>query len=155
MKKMKRTHLLLVLAVTIPLLVLQFSCATVEKKQAEEAPVEKADEMPAAAEEAPAEKAVEMPAEAEEAPEAAQLLADTHKTAGNSCKDCHVKPIKEGVASDVCLTCHGNYKELTASKKINPHDAHMTFSSCVDCHHVHKPSETQCLRCHVFELKAP
>jgi len=154
MKKMKRTHLLLVLAVTIPLLVLQFSCATVEKKQAEEAPAEKAVEMPAAAEEAPAEKAVEMPAEAEEAPEAAQLLADTHKTAGNSCKDCHVKPIKEGVASDVCLTCHGDYKELTAAD-INPHDSHMVYASCVECHHVHKPSENQCLSCHEFDMQMP
>ena len=46
MKKVKRTRLLLVLTVVIPLLVLQFSCATIEKKKAEEVPAEKAIEMP-------------------------------------------------------------------------------------------------------------
>ena len=38
---MKKIHLLLVLAITVPLLVFQFSCATVEKKEVEEAPPEK------------------------------------------------------------------------------------------------------------------
>lgn len=136
---MKKIHSLLALAVTIPLLVFQFSCATVEKKQAEEAP---------------AEKPVEMPAEAEEAPEVTQLLADTHKAAGNSCKDCHAKPPKEGVSNDICLTCHADYKELVVSN-LNPHKAHYTYPSCGDCHHFHKPSETQCLSCHSFDMQAP
>jgi hypothetical protein len=136
---MKRTRLLSLLAVTIPLLVLQFSCATVEKKQAEEVPVEK----PAVT-----------PAEVEKAPEVTQLLADTHKAAGKSCKDCHVKPPKEGVSSDICLACHGDYKKPAASK-IDPHNAHMTYASCGECHHSHKPSKAQCLSCHDFDLKTP
>ena len=136
---MKRTHLLLLLAVSIPLLVLQFSCATVEKKQAEEAP---------------AEKTVEKPAEVEKAPEVKQLLLDTHKAAGITCKDCHKKPPKEGVANDVCLTCHGDYKKL-ATSKINPHDAHMVFPKCGDCHHIHKPSENKCLSCHKIKMPMP
>ena len=126
--------------VSIPLLVFQFSCATVEKKEAGEAPPEKAVEKPAAVEEAPGVK---------------KLLADTHKSAGISCKNCHnVMPPKEELASTVCLACHSNYKELTASN-INPHDAHATYSRCTECHHVHKPSEVQCLACHDFDMQAP
>jgi DnaJ-class molecular chaperone len=139
MQKMKRTHYLLVLAVAISLLVLQFSCATVEKKRAEEVPPE---------------KAVEKPAGVEKAPEGKQLLLDTHKAAGKTCKDCHVKPPKEGVSNDVCLTCHADYK-IAAASNIDPHNAHMTYDRCGDCHHVHKPSENQCLRCHDFDMQAP
>ena len=134
---MKKIHLLLVLAITVPLLVFQFSCATVEKKEVEEAPPEKA---------AAAEKA---------APEAKQLLVDTHKSAGISCKNCHtVMPPKEDLPSTVCLACHSNYKEVITSE-INPHDAHATYSRCTECHHLHKPSKLQCLACHQFEMQIP
>ena len=136
---MKRTRLLSLLAVTIPLLVLQFSCATAKKKPAEEVPPE---------------KTVEKPAEVEKAPEAKQLLIDTHKAAGNSCKDCHVKPPKEGVANDICLNCHADFNK-TSVPKIDPHNGHLKYPNCTDCHHVHKPSVNQCLGCHDFELPAP
>ena len=65
---MERKRLLSVLVVAIPLLVFQFSCATVEKKEVEKVPSEKAVEKPAEAVEKPAE-AVEKPAEIEKAPE--------------------------------------------------------------------------------------
>ena len=134
---MKKTHLLLVLAVTIPLLLLQFSCATVEKK------------------EAPPEKAVEKPTKAEETPVTKKLLGDIHKEAGIQCKNCHEKmPPKDDIPSSVCLGCHGNYKELTASN-LDPHNAHATYSRCIDCHHSHKPSKVQCLACHEFDMQTP
>lgn len=133
---MRKIHLLLLLMAIIPLLALQFSCATVEKKEAKEAAAEK-------------------PTPAEEAPEVSKLLGDTHKEAGITCKNCHEKmPPKDEIESTVCLTCHDNYKELTASN-LDPHNSHVTYSRCTECHHMHKPSEVQCLACHEFDMKAP
>lgn len=138
---MKKTRLLWVLMGAVFLLAFIFSCATVEKKEAKVAPPE---------------KAVEKPAAVEEAPEVSKLLADTHKAAGILCNKCHEKmPPKDDIPSSACLACHANYKELTAALKINPHDAHVTYTRCGECHHVHKPSEVQCLSCHDFDMRAP
>jgi hypothetical protein len=78
-------------------------------------------------------------------------LAGTHKSAGISCGDCHAEsPPAAAVPEVTCLTCHGDYQDLTAGMYEDPHNAHYAFPDCGSCHHVHRPSENQCLTCHAF-----
>jgi hypothetical protein len=79
------------------------------------------------------------------------LLAGVHKSAGISCSDCHAEsPPAAAVPEAACLTCHEDYQDLTADMYEDPHNAHITFPECGSCHHVHQPSENQCLACHAF-----
>lgn len=122
---MKRTPVLMILGIFITLLFLQFSCGTTKEYRAEG-----------------------ISPEVEETPEKALLLADKHEVAGIECNDCHeATPPDSEVPEVVCLTCHANYKELTVSY-FDPHNGHMTYSGCGDCHHAHRPSENQCQACH-------
>jgi fumarate reductase flavoprotein subunit len=121
----------------VPLAMFQFSCASMK--------------------EAPAEAEVaEAPVEAEPAADEALLLAGKHDAAGISCNDCHEEdPPAGSVATDTCLTCHEDYQELAASY-LDPHNAHVTYSNCSDCHHVHRESEKICQGCHhTFNIQAP
>jgi hypothetical protein len=130
---MKKTPVAMkVLGIFISLLFLQFSCGPIKKYRAEE-----------------------IPAETEETPEEALLLAYKHEAAGIECNDCHQEiPPAEAVPKEVCLTCHEDYRELATSYP-DPHNAHITYSGCGDCHHVHRQSEKVCLGCHNFSLQAP
>jgi fumarate reductase flavoprotein subunit len=133
MNKMKSRNIVLVFGVAVFLILMQLSCAGVKDAGIEEA---------AGLEEAPA-----VVAAAEEDSE----LAGIHKSAGISCGDCHAEsPPADAVLEATCLTCHDDYKELTAGTYEDPHNAHMAFRDCGDCHHVHRPSENQCLACHAF-----
>jgi hypothetical protein len=133
MDKMKNTPVvMIVLGIFISLLFLQFSCGTMKEHRSEE-----------------------IPAEAEEMPEEALLLENKHEAAGIGCNDCHQEtPPAEVVPKEVCLACHEDYKELVASYP-DPHNAHITYAGCGDCHHVHRQSENACLGCHDFNLQAP
>jgi hypothetical protein len=137
---MRRTPVMIMLGVVVPLLFLLFYCGAINVSNAEEVSVKEG---------APA-------AEAVKAPEAVvKLLADTHKTAGVECADCHKEtPPASEVSTEVCLTCHAGYKDVAASS-IDPHNAHVSFTRCGDCHHAHKASENQCLSCHTFKLQTP
>jgi len=166
---MKRTVVLMVLGILIMLLSLQLSCATAKKDQgshdssvlsgqaqvANETSVgvketEAANETSVEAKETQA--ATGTSANVEEASTEALLLGDRHKAAGMACNDCHAEtPPASEVTTAVCLTCHEDYKELAASS-INPHNAHMKFSECGDCHYSHQVSENQCLGCHSDEF---
>jgi hypothetical protein len=107
---------------------LQLSCASVKEPAVEKAP-------------APVEAAVEEDG----------LLAGTHKSAGISCSDCHAEsPPAAAVPEATCITCHEDYQELTAGMYEDPHNAHIAFPDCGNCHHVHQESENQCLACHAF-----
>lgn len=118
----------MVFGVVVSMIFLQLSCAAVKKH-----PVE------------------EPPAAVEAAPEGGGELADAHQSAGISCSNCHAEsPPASAVPGDVCLTCHGDYQELTAGSYTDPHNAHIAFADCSDCHHIHRPSENQCLACHFF-----
>jgi fumarate reductase flavoprotein subunit len=119
--------------VVISLIFLQLSCAGVKDRPA-----------------------AEISPEVEETPEAALFLAGTHKSAGISCDDCHkTSPPTSDVSEAVCMTCHEDYKELTAGSYEDPHNAHIEFPSCGDCHHAHQASENQCLACHAFGGETP
>jgi hypothetical protein len=85
------------------------------------------------------------------------LLAETHKTKGVTCVQCHKDKPSSPVPTAVCVSCHGDMtkSKATAAKKRNPHDAHIPFPDCDSCHHVHKPSENQCGACHDFDFKTP
>jgi hypothetical protein len=133
---MKKKVLILMLVVMVPLLTLQFSCASVKDQSAEGMGPEVSEAV-------------------REVPEDA-LLADKHEAAGISCSDCHMEdPPADSVATDTCLTCHEDYKELAASY-LDPHNAHIAYSNCSDCHHVHRESERICQGCHhTFNVKAP
>jgi len=126
MDKMKKAPVvIIVLGIFLGLLFLQFSCGTTKEHKAEEISKEPL------------------------------LLENKHETAGIKCDDCHKEtPPAEAVPKEVCLTCHEDYKELVASYP-NPHNAHITYSSCGDCHHVHRQSKNACLQCHDFDLQAP
>jgi hypothetical protein len=81
-----------------------------------------------------------------------------HAKAGVHCFDCHQeeKPTKKAVASDSCMTCHGDYpamKALTKDAKPNPHDSHLGEISCTECHRQHQPPVVKCLECHEGKYK--
>jgi hypothetical protein len=90
-------------------------------------------------------------------PAANALLAERHKAAGTECKQCHQEKPSSPVPTAVCTGCHGDLTKPSAkaAKKRNPHDAHIPFPDCSDCHHVHKPSVSQCDTCHDFGQKIP
>jgi hypothetical protein len=134
---MKKKTLIMILVAMVPLFAFQFSCASMK-------------DAPEAADVA------EAPAKAEPAVEEAHLLAGKHDSAGISCNDCHVEdPPAGSVGTDTCMECHDDYKELAASY-LDPHNAHVTYSNCSDCHHVHRESEKICQGCHhTFNIQAP
>lgn len=136
---MKRKHEMMLFGVAVSLIFFLLSCAGVKERPAEEAP-------------AASEVAVEeTSAAAEVTAEEADLLIGTHKTAGISCSDCHAESPPAGEVSGAsCLNCHEDYQELTAELYFDPHNAHMSFPDCVNCHHVHQAGENQCLACHAF-----
>jgi hypothetical protein len=159
MLKMKMRSLILFLGIFIPLLFLQLSCATGEAQNESGATVLTEQVKPA--QDAPAKLAPEAPLEAaktpavEKQPVAAEFLADKHKAAGVACADCHKEtPPSKETPTTVCMTCHADYKDKAASS-VDPHNAHMSYESCGDCHHAHKASENQCMSCHSFNLKTP
>ena len=81
-----------------------------------------------------------------------------HTKAGVHCFDCHQeeKPTKKAVASESCMTCHGDYpamKALTKEAKPNPHDSHLGEIPCTDCHRQHQPPVVKCLECHEGKYK--
>ena len=85
----------------------------------------------------------------------AVLLADTHKKGGVECSDCHKEtPPASEVPTEVCMTCHEDYRDVALSA-VDPHNAHVEFTNCGDCHHSHKESENQCMNCHSFDIKTP
>ncbi len=87
------------------------------------------------------------------------LLADRHKNGGLTCEDCHQeKPPKDNVPTKVCLECHEAFSEAAKAvnhDEIDPHYSHMMISDCGYCHHVHTPSEDQCMVCHDFGFEIP
>jgi hypothetical protein len=85
-------------------------------------------------------------------------LPDHHAKAGVHCFDCHQeeKPTKKAVASESCMTCHGDYpamKALTKDVKPNPHDSHLGEIPCTECHHQHQPPVAKCVECHEGKFK--
>ena len=88
------------------------------------------------------------------APPAAGL--ERHQKAGVNCQGCHAEsPPKDMVPGSKCLACHGDLAKLVAksSKAVpNPHASpHMNpgdVPKCEECHHIHKPAEVSCLKCH-------
>ncbi len=81
-----------------------------------------------------------------------------HLKAGVHCFDCHQeeKPTKKAVASDSCMTCHGDYpamKAVTKNAKPNPHDSHLGEIPCTECHRQHQPPVVKCLECHEGKYK--
>lgn len=83
------------------------------------------------------------------------LLADRHKEMKIECAQCHQGNPSAPVATPVCAGCHPNVAkgEKIRENLANPHNAHMSYPECADCHHVHKASENQCAGCHNFDYK--
>jgi len=129
--------------------------AAEEAKRAVEEAEGTAEEAEGVAEEAEG-AAGETSAENDETTELKEaFLADKHKTAGFECSSCHKEtPPAIETPTAVCLTCHADYRDVAASY-IDPHNAHMEFTNCSDCHHAHKKSESQCLQCHTFNQETP
>jgi Cytochrome c3 len=162
---MKKISVILFLAIFTPLLLLQVSCSTIKEEPAEgvaaEAPEAVKDlEVVKTSGAAKVSDAVKT-SEAEKTPVAVEgaitalFLADTHKSAGVACSECHKEtPPASEVPTEMCMTCHEDYREVAASA-IDPHNAHVEFTRCGDCHHGHRKSENQCLSCHSFSLEAP
>jgi hypothetical protein len=156
---MRKKPIFLFAGIIIPLVFLQFSCAT-QKKAESQPSAPAALEVAKPAPEATAKPVEAAPAKAPEAapaaaPAAAEFLADKHKVSGVSCSDCHKEtPPASEPATDICMTCHQDYRDKAASA-VDPHNAHMSYTNCGDCHHGHKASENQCLSCHSFNLKTP
>ena len=97
-------------------------------------------------------------------------LAQTHLKAGVTCRQCHGDKVPAKTATptkypkiatkEMCLKCHGSYKELAAKTRgirewqENPHAHHYGELECYQCHRVHQSSEYFCTQCHI-ELKVP
>ena len=80
-------------------------------------------------------------------------LPALHAKSGVHCYDCHQeeKPTKKAVASESCMTCHGDYPAMRAVTKhlpVNPHDSHLGEIPCTECHRQHQPPVVKCLECH-------
>jgi len=137
---MKNSHVLIVIGMIVSMLFLQLSCAGIKERKEAEAPAALEDQ-----------QVDETTAAVEPAAEEAGLLAGMHESAGISCGDCHAEsPPAIAVPEAACLTCHGDYRELTAGMYEDPHNAHIVYPDCGSCHHMHRPSENQCLMCHAF-----
>ena len=83
----------------------------------------------------------------------AHKLPEHHSKSGVHCYDCHQeeKPTKKAVASESCMTCHGDYPAMRAVTKhlpVNPHDSHLGEIPCTECHRQHQPPVVKCLECH-------
>jgi hypothetical protein len=95
------------------------------------------------------------------------LLAHDHAQKGVTCLDCHDLTTLQyehevgdpnatslpvvTMPTDVCLKCHGSYKQviqLTAGLDRNPHDSHDGEVDCNICHKMHQPSQYYCAKCH-------
>lgn len=91
------------------------------------------------------------------------FLIDKHKKAGVACKDCHKESSSQKqVPMAVCYQCHGEQIKLAErTQKVipNPHNSHidalMGDLKCELCHHVHKPSEDYCGKCHDYGFMVP
>jgi hypothetical protein len=86
---------------------------------------------------------------------ATPLLAK-HQAAGVTCATCHPEtPPATAVQAPTCLGCHGDAAKLAAATSRaapNPHaPSHLVDPAspqCDICHHLHRPSENACVRCH-------
>jgi hypothetical protein len=166
MEKMRKRSLVVFLGILVALLFLQTSCATGTKTSNEKelstlsAQAAGSVETPAKAQEKQETPAVtkeiaETPAKVEENAQAGLFLADKHKAQGLECSNCHKEnPPANDVPKEQCLSCHEDYNQVAASY-IDPHNAHVTYTNCSDCHHGHRESENQCQGCHSFNLKTP
>lgn len=91
------------------------------------------------------------------------LLAEKHKAKSVDCAGCHKEsPPAKAVPGTVCVKCHGDQAklaQLTIKVTPNPHASpHLNPGDplvCEECHHVHKPSENSCNKCHEFKFKTP
>lgn len=86
-------------------------------------------------------------------------LDDVHKAKGLACAACHKEnPPAKLVGTAQCRSCHGDFKALakkTEHTEPNPHQSHQGEQDCAECHHVHKPSEDNCAKCHVTNWRVP
>jgi hypothetical protein len=85
-------------------------------------------------------------------------LAGTHIDSGIECAGCHIEGSDDNdVSTSVCISCHGGFAEIASqgTSRIDPHNSHMMFSECSDCHHAHFPSQDQCQSCHNFGFQIP
>jgi hypothetical protein len=65
--------------------------------------------------------------------------------------------------NEMCLKCHGSYKELIERTKDykgkglprNPHESHYGEMDCNLCHKVHRTSIDQCSQCHQPGVNKP
>jgi len=90
----------------------------------------------------------------------AKTLLQRHVTAGAKCASCHGDAPKSMPVSDAaCLSCHGPLQSLeakTAADMPNPHaQAHIGPIPCTACHHIHRPSELYCNKCHSYDMAMP
>jgi fumarate reductase flavoprotein subunit len=77
--------------------------------------------------------------------------AHVHLENGLTCAVCHGDGPKKPVTREKCQECHGTYKDLaqrTTNYEPNPHYNHTIDLSCDSCHHMHKPQQVYCQKCH-------
>ena len=91
-------------------------------------------------------------------------LLTKHQAAGVTCATCHPEtPPATAVRAPTCLGCHGDAAKLAAATwrtTPNPHASpHLVAPAppqCDTCHHLHRPPENACIRCHKgFVLEVP
>jgi hypothetical protein len=157
---MKKRSIVLIAGIIISLVSMLLSCVAQEKAQTQPqtgvtvAPEKAKPDEAVPVKPAEAAPVVEKKIATEAQPAAAQFLADKHKTSGVSCSDCHKESISKEPGTDVCMTCHQDYRDK-ATSSVDPHNAHMSYANCGDCHHGHKASENQCQSCHNFNIQTP
>jgi hypothetical protein len=111
------------------------------------------------------------------------FLAHQHEKAGVGCLECHEVPLKQQkdhlakskkkqykepleereYGNDLCLRCHGSYKDLIERTKDfrakglpkNPHGSHYGEIDCNLCHKAHRTSVDYCAQCHQPGVSKP
>ncbi len=82
-----------------------------------------------------------------------RYLDYAHLSRGMTCETCHQTATPTArPPMQVCIDCHPDTVPAIGAKRrgSTPHNAHLGFLNCFQCHHSHEPFELYCNRCHAI-----
>ncbi len=82
-----------------------------------------------------------------------RYLDYAHLSRGMTCQTCHQTATPNAHPSmQTCIDCHPDTVPAIGAKRrgSTPHNAHLGFLNCFQCHHGHEPFQLFCNRCHTI-----